>query len=533
MTTQRDSDLGARLDELEVREHGEDYWIAVMAAVEPELDRLRDVELGSRPGAFAAFVERHPTFGGGFKWWATATVAAAVAIALFLVGLPGGDQATTVIGPAPATAAEAAGYALNALDRHPGLEGTLVSRDVGATPENARRTEVTFVADRDGSLWLERRWQEGRFAPQWVTDTLAYNARTRTLQSLSDQSELVPTPSVSESSATYPRWWLGQSGLAAGEPDRGLRDAAFPLWRLRAYLTTMIDDPEARLATIEKDGRSVWVLSAEAIREDWSSGVGIEPVPVPVKITIDAATRLPLTFEAAAAPHVVGEATTYDLHPLSEAPARERFTLPRPDDPGTHITDGSHDLGGGDQGFRDLPRGDDAAVREATFSMAAFPRWVPPGFTLSSGTAKDEDTWTEYRPAPGEPKEMVQMIIVSLAFRRGFDQAFVSVRVDPRLYSSTIVGAGEDKVRIDTSDPFVKNIAPEMAALWAAHTADVSLEKGAFAGATAHVVLEPDHWPHLWVRKGPYIACVAGDLTKDEMLGIAESLGPWSASATE
>jgi hypothetical protein len=127
----------------------------------------------------------------------------------------------------------------------------------------------------------------------------------------------------------------------------------------------------------------------------------------------------------------------------------------------------------------------------------------------------------------------VRRIIVSLAFRRGFDQAFVSVRVDPRLYSATTVGTGEDEVRIDTSDPFVKNIAPGMAAIWASHTDDRRLTGGWFADATAHVVTEPDTWPHLWVRKGPYVACVAGDLTKDEMLRIAESLGPWSAPAIE
>ncbi len=135
MSDPRDVELGARLDELEVREHEDGYWGAVMAAAAPELDRLREEGRASGQGSFAAFVERHPTFGGGFKWWVTAAVAAAVAIGLLLVGLPGGEQATTVVGPAPATAAEAAGYALNALDRSPGLEGALVWRVVGAESE--------------------------------------------------------------------------------------------------------------------------------------------------------------------------------------------------------------------------------------------------------------------------------------------------------------------------------------------------------------------------------------------------------------
>ena len=535
MNEPRDDKLGACLDELEVREHGEHYWTTVMTAVEPELDRLRGPELESRQGALAAFVERHPAFGGSLKWWATAAVAAAVAIVVLLVGLPGGDQAATVVGPAPATAAEAADYALNALDRSPGLEGTLVFRYVGVEAADAKYEETTFVADQDGSLRLESRWQDGTFAPRWVRDTLVYDARARTLRSLSDWSEIQPSPSVDEDGGRYyPRWWLERSGLAAAEPDRELLDGGFPLWRVRAYLRTMMGDPEARFVTTEEDGRAVWVLSAEAVGEYWGSGDGIEPVAVPVTITIDAATRLPLALESASVPErVVGEETTFDLHPLSEAPTRDRFTLQRPDDPGTHITDASHDFGGGDQGFRDLPFGDDAAIRELTSGMAAFPQRLPRGFSLSSGTAKDEEGSVDYRPRSGAPVTWVHRTIVSLRFRRGFDQAFVSMRVDPRLYSSTIRGAGEDKVRIDMSDPFVRSMQPEVAALWASHTADVRLSGGWFAGATAHVVTEPDHWPHLWVRKGPYVACVAGDLTKRQMVHIAESLGPWSGAPAE
>ena len=275
-------------------------------------------------------------------------------------------------------------------------------------------------------------------------------------------------------------------------------------------------------------------MSAEAVEEDWSSGVGIEPLPQPVTITIDAATRLPLALESASVPgRVVGEETTFDLHPLSEAPARERFTLQRPDDPGTSIDDGVSGMGGGDQGFRDLPWGDDAAIRELTTGMAAFPRWLPRGFDLSSGTFKDEQSVVDFRPDPDAPVTVVHRTIVSLCLRRGYDQAFVSVRVDPRLYSSTTRGTGKDRVRTDTSDPFVRSIQPEVAALWASHTDDVPLTGGSFAGATAHVVAEPDHWPHLWVRSGPYIACVAGDLTRRQMVLIAESLGPWNGDPAE
>jgi len=533
MSEQRDLDLGARLDELDVQEHGPDYWRAVMAKAEPELERLRAAETASPRGPLAAFVERHPTFGGGLKWWATAAAAAVVAVTLLLAGLPVGKRATSVVGPAPATAAEAIGYTLSALDRYPGIEGTIVSESVGADPAESWSKKMYFVAVPDGSLRIESHNVEAGMAPRAVKETLVYDAPARSMRRLSDWSEIQPLRSTDSSGGEYyPRWWLEKSGMAAAEPDRELLDAGFPLWRVRAYLRTMMSDPEARFIATEQDGRTVWVLSAEAVTVGYS---GDRPVPValPVRITIDAATRLPLAFERAGVPgSYPGELMEFDIHALSDAPAHDRFALQRPDDPGTNINDGTSGYGGGDQGFRDLPFGDAAAVRKATCGTAAFPQWLPRGFSLAAATSKDDGGVT-YRPRPGAPERFVMNTLVSLCFRRGYDQAFVSVRVDPRLYSSSTRGTGEDKVRTDTSDPFVKNMDPEVAALWASHTVDVRLAGGGFAGATAHVVLEPETWPHLWVKKGPYVACVAGDLTERQMIRIAESLESWKAPGGE
>ena len=537
MSEQRDADLGARLDDLEVREHGPEYWNAVLAAAEPELERLRaGQEIGTSLSASLRRRLAESLRGRRALWYAVAAAAAAALAAfLLLAGLPGGNRATTIVGPAPATAAEAIGYTLSALDRYPGIEGTIVSRSVGADADESWKRKMSFVATPDGSLRIESRNTEAGMAPRGVDETLVYDAPARAMRTLWDWSEIQPLRSTDSSGGEYyPRWWDEKSGMAAAEPDRELPDGGFPLWRVRAYLRTMLSDPEARFIATEQDGRTVWVLGAEAVTSD---GSGDRPVPValPVTITIDAATRLPLTFERAGVPgSYPGEILEFDIRPLSEAPAHERFTLQRPDDPGTHIEDGSDGFSfGGDQGFRELPFGDAAAVREATSGMAAFPQWVPQGFSLSSGTYRDDGTATTYRPRPGAPELAVMNTFVSLCFRRGYDQAFVSVHVDPRLHSSTIRGTGEDKVRTDTSDPFVKNMDPEVADLWASHTYDVRLAGGGFTGATAHVVLEPETWPHLWVKRGPYVACVAGDLTKAQMVRMAESLESWHAPAGE
>lgn len=534
MNERRDLDLGARLDELEVREHGPDYWASVTEAVEPDLARLRTAETKARR-PIAAFVERHPTFGGGFKWWAAAAAAAAVGVAALLAGLPGQDDAV-VLGPAPATAAEAIGYALTALDRYPGLEGTVSWEPVGAAPKERQRVEMEFLSTPSGDLRIDSRHHDASYAPHTVRETLVYDATARTVRTLVDWSEVQATPSVDGSGGRYyPRWWIEQSGVAAAEPDRGLPEGRFPLWRVRAYLRAMLSDREVRFATVERDGRPVWLLTSDAVSERWAPG-GIEPVAEPVTITIDAATRLPLLLKRSGVAGAGGyypEVTRFDVHPLSESPAHDRFTLERPSDPGTSINDGSSGFGGGDQGFRDLPFGDEAAVRKASSGVAAFPQWLPRGFALAAATAWNDGTGTTYRPRPDAPERFVPLTIVSLCFRRGYDQVFVSVRVDPRLYSSATRGTGKDKVRTDTSDPFVRDVHPEVAALWAAHTKDVTLTDGWFAGAVAHIVLEPETWPHLWVKKGPYVACIAGDLTRGQMVRMAGSLEPWAGGSAD
>ncbi len=103
MNEQRDAELGARLDELEVQEHGPGYWEGVMAAAEPELERLRagaaadDAGLArpatlAQPGrAQAAQSGRRRLFGGRRWLWVPAAAAVAAAAALvLLIGLPGG-----------------------------------------------------------------------------------------------------------------------------------------------------------------------------------------------------------------------------------------------------------------------------------------------------------------------------------------------------------------------------------------------------------------------------------------------------------
>ena len=52
----------------------------------------------------------------------------------------------------------------------------------------------------------------------------------------------------------------------------------------------------------------------------------------------------------------------------------------------------------------------------------------------------------------------------------------------------------------------------------------VTLRGGALDGATAEVVIDPRAVPHLWVATPRLLVFVAGDLTRTELIDVAESL---------
>lgn len=540
MSEQRDNDLGVRLDELDVREHGPDYWQSLMTAAEPELERLRaDHELGEAPAAPSRAHRLRALPGRRTLWYAAAGAAAAVVAGfVLLVGLPGGGPAGPLAGPPPATAEELIISVLAALDGTQGLRGEMKL----GTVEHGRvvpQVDVAFVCARDGSQRLvvdyagpagwtirPRGWPSWPLSPS-VGDrvTTVYDAPSRRTQEILDygpdfgDSGSGPLEDVSGRPFRY--MWSAFTGAAPAEPDLGLGNGPFALLRLRAYLRTMLSDSAVRMASASVDGRSVYVLRAKVILADTFM---VREPPQPLTIVIDAATRLPLTYQWSRG-GMTWEAR-FDMTTEEEAPGRYEFELDMPPAdktlhggvvyPGTRTTTR-------DWGFKPLPLGTAAEVDRLLGPVApAFPGWMPEGFERTAATAADRGGM-EDSPLKGED------VIVSLCYRRGFDQAFVSLRVDPRRY----IWTDANSQRTDTSDPFLPEQERWMRRQWASHTTDVRLQSGAYRGAIAHVVVDPSVWPHLWVKKGGLVATVAGDLARDEMVRIAESLESWKAPGGE
>ncbi|MEI6724758.1 MAG: hypothetical protein WCN81_00880, partial [Actinomycetes bacterium] len=263
MNEQRDAELGARLDELGVQEHGPDYWESVMAAAGPELERLGagaagDEGVAAGPADQPAAESGGRRRSGGRRWlWipAAAAVAAAAALVL-LVGLPGGGSGGRLGGPPPATAAELITSVLAALDGPEGLSGQMTLSAVRhgrALPQ----AEVAFVCARDGSQRVETVFTgpigfcvgDSVFGVlTWPTSpgiddkvTAVYDAasrRTREILDYGPDYDVAPVPLRDNQGRPMRYTWSDYTSVAPAEPDLPLGTGPFALFRLRAYLRT-------------------------------------------------------------------------------------------------------------------------------------------------------------------------------------------------------------------------------------------------------------------------------------------------------
>jgi hypothetical protein len=93
--------------------------------------------------------------------------------------------------------------------------------------------------------------------------------------------------------------------------------------------------------------------------------------------------------------------------------------------------------------------------------------------------------------------------VISLSYRRGFDQLVVTTR-----------RAGGDPSR--WSDPLDLGLEEGGEPL--------ELTSGALAGSRGELVLGPRELPHLWTVGEGRLLTVAGPLSRDELLRVAESL---------
>jgi ketosteroid isomerase-like protein len=161
---------------------------------------------------------------------------------------------------------------------------------------------------------------------------------------------------------------------------------------------------------------------------------------------------------------------------------------------------------GADQGFRRLSlKKASAAVRGRLF----VPETLPGGFALSLVAARTP------KPTLQKPWLSNESGVASLVYRNGFR----SIVVTTRSFNGALPDPGHD--------PFVGSSfrGPSGAT-------QAFLRAGGLSGVRALLSAHPLELPHLWVLHDGLLVTVAGDVTRRELLRVAESLDLYSVWRT-
>lgn len=436
----RDHRIGDALREFRIPEHGPSFWAALEARLAGEHAPRRSLS-------------PLPPFSPRWRL-AAATAVAAVGLALLAFGLPRTGA------PEEALAQEVKSRVQEAIAELEAVRATVTQRSTEGPDGRLAIGRERFVLTSAGDFRLEL--LEGAF------QETVYDAETGTERSITESASL-----------GLGRFYVVRRGVAPGSPDSGpfelLADRALAA-AVQALLAA--SDPEVQETSYR--GRPSWRL--------------VTPVPPNaiytdvdrLEITVDQETGLPVEVVATLDGEFVSELRVSDLVVDPELPERA-FVLRFP--PGA-------DVETTDEGFRRVDL-EDAAARVGY--IPPVPRSLPDGYRLAQVAVASRVEPTG--PAGENPPSRR---VVSLSYRRGFDQLVVTSRLT-------------GSVRDQWADPFAAPGDP-------AQPEEVVLADGALAGADAHLVVSPRAIPHLWTVTEQLVVTVAGNVGRDELLDVANSM---------
>jgi len=274
------------------------------------------------------------------------------------------------------------------------------------------------------------------------------------------------------------------TGLAAGPPDPGPHYR----WNLSATVRALRASSDAAVEEVAHEGRPAWTLSSD-IQPNLIDDGG----PDHLRVTVEQETGFPVSVVYSRLGQTLFEMRLEDLEVDPELPA-DAFALEFPAGVSVDRID---------EGFQRVDitrRGAEAAA--VVGYMPVLPSELPGGFVLTELNVAEIG-----RPSGKEGMNPAAPGVVSALYRRGFDQVVVSTRLvgdDPSLWSDPLA-SGEGY--IDRPEP-------------------VMLASGAFAGCVAEVLINVLTTPHLWAMNDTLVLTISGDLTRDELLAVAESMMP-------
>lgn len=385
---------------------------------------------------------------------------AAALVAVIVVAITIGEPGVT---PRVATAAEVRGAVARAWANADSVSGTLVTR-VSLPPDRQQREQRTrFVITRHGDVRLK-----GITRPREI----AYNAEDN-IERGRNPSESIPDSDVLFSSEI--------KGLAPGPPDQTSSIAAFDRG-LGAVVRALAASRGGEVRETTYEGREAWVMETdlpvpEKDEEFW---------PDHLEVVVDRETGFPVRSIASNAGQTLYETRIEDLRVGGDLP-RDAFTLEFP--PGEVFRS--------DAGFRRVSLDE---VRSLVAYDPLVPRSVPEGYELAEvAVAKRAGATGAFESNPATIKA------VSLSYRRGLDQFIVTTRL-----------VGDDSSA--WSDPFATGEGLVQA------REQVRFSSGALAGRDGELVIDPLVPPHVWALTEDLVVTVSGDLTRDELVEVSESL---------
>jgi hypothetical protein len=456
MKTVRDERVGAALRQLETPEHRPSFHAELERLLAAEAAERRPVRR-SRP---------RPRLRWGLR---VAIVAVVAALAVVVVDLlRSGDAPGPGIGVQQATAAEIQAQVRSVFAGLQTVSGEFVAE--GESYENAYG-------------WESRRWrfvlaENGDFGLTGVghEENLSYNARRGVRRTL-NPSESLDTDDLFAHVAR---------GIAPGPPDAYPPESILQkdyAALVRAFLAA--EDP--RVVVTEYAGRPAWRLDVpvqvnrfipEYSGDEFSIWVDQETgIPVQIVELKNGRPRNELRLE-----QVEVDAPGARVRPV-------RFP------PGMEVTRSN-------EGFR---RTSLDGVQPIVGYAPLVPAWLPEGFELAEVAAGPGEVGITGVEGSNPPSTDV----VSLSFRRGFDQILVTTRLRnvpgyPQEWSDPLA----------TGEGFVDR------------SEQVELGRGALSGVEANVLVVPRNTPHLWAQTDDLVVTVSGNLGREELIRVAESLGP-------
>ena len=212
------------------------------------------------------------------------------------------------------------------------------------------------------------------------------------------------------------------------------------------------------------------------------------------ELTVDAVTAIPLRLVQTRA-----DDSTFNLEVDSITEIAVTADVVAPVLPVTGITEPT-----ASQRFK--PTNMDAVLATLSYQPLA-PLWAPAGFSLAGVSRADV-----LQPVDGQ-QNPAYADVVAMVFRRGFESFTVTTRRAARGSKPT-----------EWRDPFLDGTA------LLDKTKTTTVATGALAGDTLHVGIYPVVWPHIWAQRGDVVVTIAGDLNREELLRVAASLEVYTSS---